>query len=179
MSQKRPADTVHRHRDDLTGEHAFGKAGQLIIFVLFLTVWITDSFFFKYSYLLNEYIPLAVQITLGAVILLLALYMAWAGMRIVFSEVGEKPGVIRKGIFGVVRHPIYLSEILLYLGLLLLRTSLAALAVWIIAIVFLHYLSRFEEKLLVERFGDDYRRYMKDVPMYFPRLFRKSNKPTA
>ena len=83
------------------------------------------------------------------------------------------PAVIRHGVFGVVRHPIYLSEVLLYLGLLLLRTSLAAVAVWLVAIAFLHYLSRHEEKLLLERFGDDYARYMEDVPMYFPRIFRR------
>jgi protein-S-isoprenylcysteine O-methyltransferase Ste14 len=100
-------------------------------------------------------------------------------MTIVFNEVRETPGVMRKGVFGVVRHPIYYSEILLYLGLLLLRTSLAAAVIWIIAIGFLHFISRYEEKLLVERFGDDYRQYMKDVPMYFPRLRRRRDKPSA
>jgi protein-S-isoprenylcysteine O-methyltransferase Ste14 len=56
--------------------------------------------------------------------------------------------------------------------LLFFRTSLAAALVWIIAIVFLHYISRYEEKLLLARFGDDYKQYMKDVPMYFPRLWK-------
>jgi protein-S-isoprenylcysteine O-methyltransferase Ste14 len=169
----------HRHRDDLAGEHKFGDAGQLIIAVLFFVVWILDSFFFKYTTFLNDYIPLVVQITLGVICLALALYMARTGMTIVFNEVRETPGVMRKGVFGVVRHPIYYSEILLYLGLLLLRTSLAAAVIWIIAIGFLHFISRYEEKLLVERFGDDYRQYMKDVPMYFPRLRRRRDKPSA
>jgi len=57
-----------RHRDDLTGEHRLGDAGQLILFLIFLAVWITDSFFFKYSSFLNNYIPPAVQITLGAIL---------------------------------------------------------------------------------------------------------------
>lgn len=76
----------------------------------------------------------------------------------------------------MVRHPIYNSEILFYLGLLLIRTSLAAAAVWIIAIGFLHYISKYEEKLLLARFGDDYKQYMKDVPMYFPKLIRRKRK---
>jgi len=164
--------TVRHHRDDLTGEHKLGDAGQLIIAVLFLVVWILDSFVLKYTTFLNSYIPLAVQVTLGVIMLLIAFYLARAGMNIVFSEVRETPGVIRKGVFGVVRHPIYLSEILFYLGLLFFRTSLAAALVWIIAIVFLHYISRYEEKLLLARFGDDYKQYMKDVPMYFPRLWK-------
>ena len=169
----------HRHRDDLAGEHKFGDAGQLIIAILFLAVWILDSFFLKYTTFLNDYIPLAVQITLGVIFLALAMYMARTGMKIVFGEVRKTPGVIRKGVFGVVRHPIYESEILFYLGLLLLRTSLAALVIWIIAIGFLHYISKYEEKLLVERFGDEYRQYMRDVPMYFPRFWRRRAKTSG
>lgn len=167
---------VQKHREDLTGEHKFGDAGQLIIAVLFLVVWILDSFFLKYTTFINNYIPLAIQIILGVITLFIAFYLARAGMNIVFNEVREKHGVIRKGVFGIVRHPIYLSEILLYLGLLFLRISLAAVFIWIIAIVFLYLISRYEEKLLVERFGDEYKQYMKDVPMYLPKIRRKRKK---
>jgi len=170
-------NVAKRHRDDLTGEHAFGDAGQLILFILFLAIWITDAFFFKYSTLLNDYIPFAVRLPLGIVALLIAAYLAWTGMKIVFGKVREKPRVIRKSVFGIVRHPIYFSEILLYLGLLLLSVSLAAAAAWIIAIGFLHYISRYEEKMLLARFGEEYEQYMRDVPMYFPRLRRRSIKP--
>lgn len=161
-----------KHCDDLTGEYTFGDAGQLIIFVLFLVAWITDSFFFRYSTFLNTHIPAAVHLALGAAFVILAGYLAFTGLNIVFNEVREKPQVIRKGIFGFVRHPIYLSEVLLYLGLLFFSTSLAAAAVWIIAIVFLHYISRYEEKVLLERFGNEYRQYMKKVPMWLPKLSR-------
>ena len=175
MSDK-SVDKVHRHRDDLTGEHAFGDAGQLIFFLLFLAVWITDSFFFKYSSFINDHIPLAAQITPGVIVLIAAGYLARTGLRIVFSEVREEPHVIRQGVSGVLRHLVYIGEILLYLGLLLFRTSLAAAAVWIITIAFLHYISRYEEKLLLKRFGKEYEQYMRDVPMYLPRLRRRSRK---
>jgi len=81
--------------------------------------------------------------------------------------------VIRKSVFNVVRHPVYLSEILLYLVLLTLSISLAAGAVWIVAIGFLHYISRYEEKLLLSRFGEEYELYMQEVPMWIPRLRKK------
>jgi len=165
---------AHGNRKDLTGEHAFGDAGQAILFFLFLAVWITDAFVFKYSTLLNEYIPFyAVRLPLGIIVMVLAVYLAWTGMAIIFGKVRDEPGVVREGVFGIVRHPIYIGEALLYLGLILLSISLAALAVWIIILGFLHYISRYEEKLLIKRFGEDYRQYMKDVPMYFPRLMRK------
>jgi protein-S-isoprenylcysteine O-methyltransferase Ste14 len=173
MCAKGIVNHLRHHRDDLTGEHSFGDAGQLVLFIAFIAVWITDAFIFKYSTLLNEYIPFyAVRLWLGIIILAIVGYMAWTGMRIIFGAVREIPRVIRQGVFGVIRHPIYLSEILLYLGLLLLNTSLAAAGVWVIIVVFFHYISRYEEKVLLERFGDEYRQYMQDVPMYFPRLLK-------
>lgn len=167
---------INHHRDDLTGEHRFGDTGQLIIFIVFLAVWISDGFFLHYTTILDKYIPLAAHIAAGTILLLVALVLARYGLNMVFGQVREKSGVIRQGVFGIVRHPIYLSEMLLYLSLLVFRTSLAALMIWIIAVWFLHYLSRFEEKLLLERFGDEYRQYLKEVPMYFPKIMRRKEK---
>jgi len=99
-------------------------------------------------------------------------FLAVTGLVIVFGEKRERPGVIKKGVFGVIRHPIYLSEILLYLGLLMMSSSLAATFVWGIAILFLHYISRHEESLLLARFGEEYKRYMREVPMWIPRLWK-------
>ena len=125
---------VQHGREDLTGEHKSGDMGQLIIAVLFLVVWVLDSFVLHYTTFPDKYIPLPVQIILGVIFLAAAFYLARAGMKTVFGEVREKPGVIRQGVFSLARHPIYLSEILLYLGLLFFRTSLAAAFVWLIAI---------------------------------------------
>lgn len=163
----------HTHgRNDLTGEHKLGDAGQLVILVLFLAIWILDNFFFSFSSFPNAYIPITVQIVLGVVLLLIAFYLARSGIRIVFNEVRETPGIIRKGVFRLVRHPIYLSEIVLYLGLLMFRTSLAAAFIWILAIIFFIFIAKYEEKLLLERFGEEYRTYMKEVGMYLPRLWK-------
>ena len=105
--------------------------------------------------------------------LVLSAYLARTGMSIVFGEKRQEPAVIRRSVFGLVRHPIYLSELLLYPGLLMMSISLAAAVIWLIAIAFLNYLSRFEEKLLLEHFGEEYKQYMKEVPMWIPRLRRK------
>jgi protein-S-isoprenylcysteine O-methyltransferase Ste14 len=161
------------HREDLTGKHSFGDAGQIIFGMLFFGVWISDSFLFRYTTQLDEFVPSLARKPIGAVLLCLAAYFAWSGLRIVFSEVRETPSVIRKGVFAVVRHPIYLSEVVLYLGLFILSMSLAAGVVWVAASCFLYHLSRYEERLLLTRFGDDYGSYMHDVGMWFPRLGRK------
>ena len=162
-----------RHRDELAGEHALGDAGQLFFFCLFGVVWVGDTFFLTYTTFLNQYIPFIVRVVPGAVFLLLSGYLAQTGLAIVFGAEREDTGVIREGVFNYVRHPIYLSEILLYLGLLLLSMSLAATLVWLVTSGFLHYISRHEERLLLARFGTDYEHYMQDVPMWIPRLIRK------
>lgn len=169
MQQNSPKKS-QKHRDDLTGEHAAGDIGQLVLVCLFAAIWIADAFFFKYTTFLNQYVPLVVRIPLGLALLVLAGYLMKTSLSIVFGEEREKPGVIRKGAFRIVRHPVYLSEILLYLGFLMLSISLAAALVLVIAIGFLHYISRYEEKLLFARFGDDYKEYMRETPMWCPRL---------
>lgn len=167
--QKKAKET----QEELTGEHKLGNAAQIVLACVFVAVWIADTFIFKYTTFLNRYLPFAVRIMPGAVALILSGYFARTGLSIVFGEVREKPEVIRKSVFSVVRHPIYLSEILLYLGLLILSISLAATVVWLIAIGFLHYISRYEERLLLARFGKEYEQYMREVPMWIPRLGRK------
>ena len=162
-----------QQRDDLTGEHTVGEAGQMILACLFAAVWILDTFFLKYTTYLNDYVPLGVRIACGVITLVLAGYLARTSTSIVFGERREEPAVIKKSVFNFVRHPMYLSEILLYLGLLMLSISLAAMSVWVIAILFLHYISRYEEKLLLARFGEEYEQYMQQVPMWLPRLWKR------
>ena len=162
-----------QERDDLTGEHAISDIGQIVLACLFAAIWIADTFFFKYTTFLNQYVPLIVRIPLGVVLLVLSGYLAKTGLSIVFGEKREKPGVIKKSVFKVVRHPVYLSEILLYLGFQMLSISLAAVAVLVIAIGFLHYISRYEERLLIERFGKEYEQYIREVPMWIPRFWKR------
>ena len=163
----------HENRNDLVGEHPFGDAGQLIFAVSFSIVWILDSFVLHWTTMLNQYVPGWLQIALGCALLLLSGYMAISSIRIVFGEQRDPPCVIKVGLFAHVRHPMYVSEVLLYVGLFLLSLSLAALAVGIGAIFFLRTICRHEERLLLERYGDEYRDYMRDVPMWLPRLRRR------
>ena len=159
----------HNDRQDLAGEHILSDLGQIILLIIFLASWILDSFFIKYSTFISNYIPLFVKIPLSVIILLTAGYLARTGLDIVFGEIREEPVVIRKGVFGVVRHPIYLGSVLFYLGLLVLTFSIITTIIWFFIIIFYHFIARHEEKLLSERFGEDYREYMKEVPMWIPR----------
>ena len=165
----------HNDRPDLSGEHRWGDLGQIILFVIFFATWIVDSFVLEVSTFLTEYVPWYIRVPTAIIILVFSSYLARAGLKIVFGEQREKPAVIRESVFRYVRHPIYLGAILLYLGMILVTFSLLSACVWIIIIPFYYYISRYEEKILVQEFGDQYKDYMKDVPMLIP-SFRKKRK---
>ena len=171
--EKKSESKRHGNRNDLAGEHFLGDLGQIILLVIFLSLWIVDSFILNYSTFISKHIPLYVKIPLSIIILLCSGYLARAGLKIVFGEIREESHVIRNGVFAIVRHPIYLGSILLYLGLITLTFSIIAIIIWIIIIAFYYHISRHEEKILLEKFGKDYEEYMIEVPMLIPRLKRK------
>jgi protein-S-isoprenylcysteine O-methyltransferase Ste14 len=163
----------HGDRTDLIGEHDSGDLGQLILLVIFLIIWISDSFFLKYSTLSSDTIPNIVRMVIGFPILIISGILAKYGLGIVFGEIREKPEIIEKGVFKIVRHPIYLGSILLYLGMIVLTCSIASAILWIIIVIFYYYISKYEEILLLKEFGIDYKNYMERVPMLIPMKFKK------
>lgn len=169
LSNEKSKVKKHEGRPDLTGEHPIGDVGQIVLFLLFLAVWIADSFFLGYTDFLAASVPLYVRLPIAVLLLIAAVMMAKSGHDTMLGEFREEAVVVRAGAFGLVRHPLYLGTILVYLGLSVITLSLAAVAVAFAACLFYHSISRYEEKLLLARFGDEYREYMKDVPMWLPR----------
>jgi len=163
----------HKNRDDLAGEHKLGDLGQLILLFLFLAAVISDKCLFRISDQLLGYVSSWVRIPLGATFVLLGGILAKNGLKIVFGETRQKSSVIKKGVFALVRHPIYLGSILTYLGFLIFSCSILGLAVFVVIILFYYFISRYEEELLLQRFGDAYREYMENVPMWVPRLVKR------
>ena len=160
----------HKGYEHLSGEHRWGDTGQLIFFVIFLGVWITDSFIFHYSTFLQEFVPNYIRLASGGPVLLIGWFLVRRGAKEVFGTPRDKPGVISTGVFRLVRHPIYTGALLLFLGLILITLSLASAALWPIICLFYYGICRFEERLLTEEFGNDYLEYKKKTGMLFPRL---------
>ncbi|MDF1573691.1 MAG: isoprenylcysteine carboxylmethyltransferase family protein [Bacteroidales bacterium] len=164
----------HSGHPHLTGEHRWGDTGQLILLVMFLGVWISDSFVFQYSTFLEEEIPNLVRVPLASLILLAGWYLARNGMKKVFGTPGKEPGVIHTGVFRIVRHPIYLGAILFYLGAAIISMSMASGAFILVIIAFYIAICKYEERALKEAFGNDYLEYKKKTGMLFPRLLKRS-----
>ena len=78
--------------------------------------------------------------------------------------------LVRTGPFGLVRNPLYIGNLLLWIGF-----AISAGMWWFVPVIVLvlgaeyHAIVRWEEGLLDERLGDSYRRYKEDVGRWLPK----------
>ena len=72
--------------------------------------------------------------------------------------------VTDKGVYGLVRHPMYLGGLLLFFSHVFFCQHWLVILSTIIAIVCCYQLILSADKRNAEKFGDDYKRYMKKVP---------------
>jgi protein-S-isoprenylcysteine O-methyltransferase Ste14 len=79
--------------------------------------------------------------------------------------------LVDTGPFGYVRNPLYIGNMLLWVGF-----AVAAGLLWLAPVALAlfaaeyHWIVRWEEALLLTRLGDEYRRYVRRVPRWIPRL---------
>jgi protein-S-isoprenylcysteine O-methyltransferase Ste14 len=104
---------------------------------------------------------------------MIAAYFTQHAHKKIFEEERKTLMVVNNDVFARVRHPMYFSSIITYLAFVILSLSLIALIIFIAATIFYYYLCRYEEQLLIEKLGDDYRKYMRTVPMLIPKLRTK------
>jgi len=164
----------HDGRDDLAGEHRFGDLGQMILFFLFIAGILLDLLLIHSFSQVRDVIPLAYRIPISVPFFVVSFLLFQKSHRDVFGTVREKMTVINTGVYSLVRHPMYLGAITLYLAILALSLSVIAFVVWILAVAFYVYISRYEEMILVGKLGAEYEKYKLDVPMYIPRFNRKT-----
>jgi protein-S-isoprenylcysteine O-methyltransferase Ste14 len=114
---------------------------------------------------------------LGVAILAVALIVFWrahADLGLNWSpslEIREKHELITRGIYGMIRHPMYASQWLWVIAQpLLLQNWIAGWANLVFFIFFYSLRVKAEEKLMLEQFGDRYRSYMQTVGAVFPKF---------
>jgi protein-S-isoprenylcysteine O-methyltransferase Ste14 len=173
MTESQPQFDESSNREDLTGEHAFTDTGQLILLGIFLVTWITDSFIFHYSVFLQSYVPLYVRLPAGIIVLIFSALLGSSAHRAVFGKAKLETGPITRGVFSIIRHPMYFGSGLFFFGLMIITLSIASAAVCVLIFIFYYLVSKFEETLLLQRYGTLYEGYRTRVPMLFPLKLRR------
>jgi len=165
---------------------AAGTAG-IIIFSWFLSIkhkryhgiarfFAFESIFILFlmnyrSWFLDPFSPVHI---LSWLLLLLSIYPVTAGF-ILLKKVGKPDSnfentsvLVQSGIYAYIRHPLYLSVLLLGTGIMLKDISPVQLLLGTINIIALIFTTLIEEKEMVMKFGDEYRTYMKNTKMFIP-----------
>lgn len=72
--------------------------------------------------------------------------------------------LVTTGIYGIIRHPYWLSWILLSLSLSFLSQHWLMVLLGILASMFVYSETYLLDRRLIKKFGEDYSKYMKEVP---------------
>jgi protein-S-isoprenylcysteine O-methyltransferase Ste14 len=108
------------------------------------------------------------------ILLILSLYVVITGYLLLKRK--GKPDanfentsqLVKSGIYGYIRHPLYLSVFLLGTGVVMKNPGPAQIILGVINLVAVYVTARIEEKEMIAKFGDDYRSYMKETKMFIP-----------
>jgi protein-S-isoprenylcysteine O-methyltransferase Ste14 len=99
--------------------------------------------------------------------------VSWAGSETRTTGSVGGSNLIISGPFAYVRNPLYVGNILMYFGLGIMSFALFPY-LQIIAIAFFilqyHLIVGEEESFLEKKFGEQYKRFVENVPGFFPRL---------
>ena len=86
-------------------------------------------------------------------------------------EIRERHELITRGIYSVIRHPMYASQWIWSVAqILLLHNWIAGFSSLLVFAPFYFLRVNAEEQLMLEQFGDQYRSYMQKVGAVFPKL---------
>jgi len=125
-----------------------------------------------------EKIAAAIMILGGLVIMVICAYdylPRVSGISQIMSP-EKKPILKKSGLHAYVRHPLYAGTFLfiwgVFLGYPYLNILVSSTCVTIYTLIGI----RFEEKKLLETFGDEYREYQKNVPMLLPGMLGRKFK---
>jgi len=157
-------------RDAASDEHPYGHVGQIICLLVFLILWILDSFVFRFSTFLAQSVPDYIRWTAAAAVFGLSVYLIRNGHRAVLDETPGDGQLIKDGSFDHLRHPLYGGSLLIYLSLFFVSLSLISLAAFAVVFLFYNVIATYEEKILDQKFGQEYREYKRKVPKWIPRL---------
>ncbi len=124
--------------------------------------------------------PTIESLAVGFAIAMLGESLRFWGVSICGSETRTTGAVgatnlITDGPFGHVRNPLYVGNIMIYVGIGIMSNALfphlQVIALLFFIVQYQLIVSR-EEEHLQSAFGDEYKHYLENVPRFFPRLIR-------
>jgi protein-S-isoprenylcysteine O-methyltransferase Ste14 len=76
--------------------------------------------------------------------------------------------LVKSGLYKYIRHPLYFSVFLFGTGVMFKDPKQTQLILGVVLLVAVYFTARIEEKEMIAKFGDEYRRYMEETKMFIP-----------
>lgn len=86
-------------------------------------------------------------------------------------QIVEGQRLLTEGVYGHIRHPLYLGEITRNLGFPITFSSLYGLVIMLVGNSFLLFRIEIEESMLLDEFGQEYEEYRKRTKKLIPHLY--------
>ncbi|WP_207507088.1 methyltransferase family protein [Telluribacter humicola] len=121
-------------------------------------------------------------LVVGLIVLWLALRQydlrEFTGLNVVWKSPPTYASQLKQGgILGYVRHPLYSGTILVTFALFIISPTISNGLLAVFTTLYIRVGIYFEERKLIQTFGNTYRHYQKRVPMLWPLLrYRKAQK---
>jgi protein-S-isoprenylcysteine O-methyltransferase Ste14 len=139
----------------------FSFESILVLLLLNLGIWFKN--------------PFSVHQLLSWILLFLSIYFALAGF-LLLKKIGKPQGgnfentsvIVKTGLYRYIRHPLYLSLLLLGTGIMLKNPALPQTIAGSVNLLAIWFTARIEEKEMLARFGNNYKEYMKETKMFIP-----------
>ena len=159
-----------KHKPGIGYEHPNSHQIQIGSIVTFFIIWLLDSFLIQFALDVRNIIPLALRVILFIIGLIVSYLLFKYSHEKIFLPPGQKSQLVTDGAYSYVRHPMYISILVLLLSFYFISLSFLALIVWFIAVFFFNRMMIFEEAELLKALGTEYREYMNQVSRWIPRV---------
>jgi len=138
------------------------------VFSLLVTAW-------DFVYLQGATYRFGPLSVIGLILFLIGQIIRRVGKRTLGKQYsyGLKPPevLIKRGLYKWIRHPISLAMLLYTAGIPLFFSSIYGFMVTLGFLPFTLYRMKIEEKMLIAKFGDEYRKYIKKTKKMIPFIY--------
>ncbi|MCJ7789357.1 MAG: isoprenylcysteine carboxylmethyltransferase family protein [Candidatus Atribacteria bacterium] len=148
---------------------------RILLFVLLLAFLILYSIYPPFMNLIHVDFPIWLR-WLGTLFAFIGVVL-WIYSQAVLGkywspqlQVQNEHKIITSGPYRVIRHPIYTSMFIWVIGLALFTANMVFALLALLTIIGLILRVPKEEKMMIEQFGDEYKKYMQITGRFFPRF---------
>jgi protein-S-isoprenylcysteine O-methyltransferase Ste14 len=156
-----------KKREGWAAEHPRCDRIQNGMILVFLGVWVLDTFIFNVT-TLRMLLPTTTRLLLAVPLFVIGVYLVRSSHNTIFSDEDGQQVLVITGVYRLCRHPMYLGVMTILLSLSLYSFSISSIIIVAGLFIFYNRFATYEEERLEELFGDEYREYQNQVSKWIP-----------